>query len=253
MIIDFFTKVDYNTHALNFKYEQYAIDTALYENLRDSSHARFHQIDYRSVPNMEPLDNLYNYLEQAQTNRIRVSLRIIHSYLPNIKTLLDVKNFKKTFPVLLKQYRKINKVLLLIDLFKEFFDHIYKEVECLQNDITNYYLLKYTNNRIKGDKKRMKELRIKIYRNRLLHDNFVVHILSRFMDIYSIGRLLKPGYNYCVMYAGAFHTIDVLKTLQKHGYLFPKEPSFIETTYAEANEMLDNCDRIIIGDDCIPL
>ena len=33
MIIDFFTEVDYNTHALNFKYKQYAIDTALYENL----------------------------------------------------------------------------------------------------------------------------------------------------------------------------------------------------------------------------
>ena len=254
MIIDFFNEVDYNTHALNFKYKQYAIYTALYENLRDSSHVRYHQIDYRSVPNMEPLLNLYWYLKnQTEKEPFRVNLRVIHAYVLNIKTLLDPEHFKKTFPILLKQYRKINKVLLLIDLFKEFFEHIYKETDCLQENIEFYWETKHQKKKSPLHEEHKTYYWNQIYSSRLLDVNLVLDIFSRFMDIYSIGRLLKPGYNFCVVYAGAFHTIDVMKTLQTHGYLMQKDPLFIEKTDRDVLESLKEYDRPVFGDNCMPL
>ena len=56
----------------------------------------------------------------------------------------------------------------------------------------------------------------------------VINIWSRFMDIYTIGRILKPGYNYCVLHGGGFHTVDTLKTLEKHGLISSKNPSIPE-------------------------
>ena len=40
--------------------------------------------------------------------------------------------------------------------------------------------------------------------------------------------MLKPGYNYCVLHGGAFHTFDTLKTLEKHGLISSKNPQFWE-------------------------
>ena len=56
---------------------------------------------------------------------------------------------------------------------------------------------------------------------------YLMNNWSRFMDIYTIGRLLKPGYNYCVVHGGVFHTVDMLKTLENHG-LISKKPLFSE-------------------------
>ena len=68
----------------------------------------------------------------------------------------------------------------------------------------------------------------KIINNRIISDEqYLLNTWSRFMDIYTIGRILKPGYNYCVIHGGAFHTVDMLKTLEKHG-LLSKNPLFSE-------------------------
>ena len=64
--------------------------------------------------------------------------------------------------------------------------------------------------------------------NRIIsHKLFLTAVTGRFMDIYTIGRILKPGYN-CVLHGGAFHTIDTLKTLEKHGLISSKNPQFWE-------------------------
>ena len=38
---------------------------------------------------------------------------------------------------------------------------------------------------------------------------YILNVWARFMDIYTIGRILKPGYNYCVLHGGGFHTVDI--------------------------------------------
>ena len=58
--------------------------------------------------------------------------------------------------------------------------------------------------------------------------SYTIGIGARFMDIYTIGRILKPGYNYCVLHGGGFHTVDTLKTLEKHGLISSKNPSIPE-------------------------
>jgi hypothetical protein len=42
-----------------------------------------------------------------------------------------------------------------------------------------------------------------------------------FMDIYTIGRMLKPGYNYCMFYGGCFHSTGMLKLLEEMYKLKP--------------------------------
>ena len=69
----------------------------------------------------------------------------------------------------------------------------------------------------------------KILNSRIISNKiYLLDVWSRFMDIYTIGRMLKPGYNYCVVHGGAFHTVDIVKTLEKHGLISSKDPSFFE-------------------------
>ena len=65
------------------------------------------------------------------------------------------------------------------------------------------------------------------------------------MDIYTIGRMLKPGYNYCVLHGGANHTVDTLKTLEKHGLISSKDPSFPELMHKGSLDDFNEAERNI--------
>ena len=226
MIIDLFFETEYNKKHIYFEYERFKLYyTPLYEKLKDSPHVRLHQTDYRGSPALKPLEILSLYvLEIHNTDPFVLDISYVHGFLEMIKPLFDIKNFKINFPELLKQYQKINKVHFLRTLFFEFFTNISRQVNWLINDITSY---------LEGEEYDDDEYRQKYYNkiinNRIISDEqYLLNTWSRFMDIYTIGRILKPGYNYCVIHGGAFHTVDMLKTLEKHGLISSKNPSFSE-------------------------
>ena len=74
----------------------------------------------------------------------------------------------------------------------------------------------------------------KIYGTNILavenQNSVILHVNAGFMDLYTIGRLLKPGYNYCVFFGGAYHTFDVMMTLERFGFKMSKVSGTIDHT-----------------------
>ena len=230
MIIDFFFETEYNKKDINFerkRFEYYY--TPLYDKLNDSQHVRLHQSDYRGNPALEPVKKLHFYISRRQQLRpFSIDFMYLTAHLEIIQPLFDFNKFKINFPELLKQYQKINKVRFLRTLFLEFFDNTYREIGWLLDDIKSYYMAEEYKD-LQKQKIEKKKNHEKIMNNRIIsHKLFLTAVTGRFMDIYTIGRILKPGYNYCVLHGGAFHTIDTLKTLEKHGLISSKNPQFWE-------------------------
>ena len=241
MIIDLFFETEYNKKHIYFEYERFNLYyTPLYEKLKDSPHVRLHQTDYRGSPALKPLEILSLYvLEIHNTDPFVLDISYVHGFLEMIKPLFDIKKFKINFPELLKQYQKINKVQFLRTLFLEFFENPFREVNWLIDDINNYW---------KADKHIEKvKYNQNILNNRIISKaSYMISVWARFMDIYTIGRILKPGYNYCVLHGGAYHTVDIQKTLEKHGLISSSDPSFPEsiskTALDDYNEVERNID-----------
>ena len=117
-----------------------------------------------------------------------------------------------------------------------------------------YHITKLT--AVLGRIKDEKDMKNKFLMNELYTNPILIHFdLSYcfFMDIYTIGRMLKPGYNYCMFYGGCFHSTDILKMLEEVYTLKPvkeipmyndKCPPF---TYDVFNIDTDETDTIKIG------
>ena len=222
MIIDLFFEVEYNKKDIYFEYERLKyVDAPLYEKLKDSPHVRLHQIDYRGSPALIHLETFGDYIQERHAIKpFDIDISYVYSNLQIMESLFDLKNFKLNFPELLKQYQKINKVHFLRTLFLEFFEIIYREIISLMDNINSFKRANIT----KDTKEYQKILNSRIISNKI----YLLDVWSRFMDIYTIGRMLKPGYNYCVVHGGSFHTVDIVQTLEKHGLISSKDPSFFE-------------------------
>ena len=242
MIIDFFFETEPNKKDINFQKDRFeSLYTPLYEKLKDSPHVRLHQTDYRGISTLEPLRTFAFYIiKRHEIEPFEIDISYVYSFLEIIKPMFDVNLFKINFPELLKQYQKINKVQFLRTLFLEFFEKPFREVNWLIDEINNYWMAK-----------KQKYEQVKYYQqilnNRIISNpSYVISVWSRFMDIYTIGRILKPGYNYCVLHGGAYHTVDIQKTLEKHGLISSSDPSFPEsiskTALDDYNEVEKNID-----------
>ena len=250
MIIDFFIEVEYNRNENNFEYDRYPVYTPLYQKLKNSSHVRYHQIDYRGASHLTPLNKLFMlFYKQAKkvasnkgnqpkkTESVRdqftKGMYFMYGYLDNILPTLEFQNFEMNNPVLVKQFKKIKRTDVLRKIFREYFERAYKTFKQLMDDMDKYVEIE---ERVEDKYKREREQELfskKIKNNICLKNpQYIVSVFSRFMDIYTIGRLLKPGYNYCVVYGGAFHTTDILKTMEKYNLISSsKDPSFYELVH----------------------
>ena len=157
----------------------------------------------------------------------------MYGYLDNILPTLEFQNFEMNNPVLVKQFQKIKRIDILRKIFREYFELAYITLKQLMDDMDSYVEI---DDRVQDKFKRERERELfskKIKNNPCLKNpQYIMRVYSRFMDIYTIGRLLKPGYNYCVVYGGAFHTTDILKTMEKYNLISSsKDPSFYELVH----------------------
>lgn len=249
MIIDFFIEVDYNRNEKNFDHKRYPVYSPLYQKLKNSSHVRYHQIDYRGASNLSPLKKLFdmlffkaqNHLKkgggdnnssyEADRSKFLKDMLTIYGYLDNILPTLQFENFEMNHPILVKQFQKIKKIDILREIFLEYFEQAHTNFMELMNDIDGYVIAEETVNKFNREREQ-KQFYKNIKNNICLKNpNYMLHTFSRFMDIYTIGRLLKPGYNYCVVYGGAFHTTDILKTLEKYNLISSSKDSYYELVH----------------------
>ena len=233
MIIDFFVEIPYNVHELNYKSKIGGPYSELFVNLKDSSNVRIHKIDYRGAPNIQHFQKFCFYIIDLHENGMLqdINFHVMQTYLQNILPLLNISDFKLNFPLLLKQYQKIKKVHVLRKLFMDFFDVPLRHVNQLISDIASYWIAEQFGD-VKKKNETTKKYLTRIFANKIVSQpSYLLQVGSRFMDIYTIGRMLKPGYNYCIVYGGSFHTMDILKTLEKYKLLSTKkDPEFEEIT-----------------------
>ena len=214
MVIDLFIEIE---HIRDDQNMEYRYDSEFYVNifnsLKDSEHVRLHKIDYRGDPFIDQFQQFVDYIKDAHSGEyINVDLHTVHTYLKMSRDLISGKNFTINFPLLIKQYKKINKFNLLIKLYLHFFRNPFNKIQYLIKDIQRYWA--FGNRKKPGEKIALFK---KIHENIIISDsNYLLQVNARFMDLYTIGRMLKPGYNYCVLYAGAFHTYSIMKTLEKY-------------------------------------
>ena len=126
MIIDFFIEVDHNRNEKNFQYTRYPVYSPLYKKLKNSSHVRYHQIDYRGAANLSPLKKLFDMLfikaqqelkkgksnnssNENDRSKFLKDMLTIYGYLDNILPSLEFDNFEMNHPLLVKQFQKIKK------------------------------------------------------------------------------------------------------------------------------------------------
>ena len=242
MIIDFFIEANLNRKDINFERDRLLTYTPIYDSLHDSPHVRIHQIDYRGYSTFKPFETFVYYLLENKT----YDISYVYSFLEIIKPLFDINLMKINFPDLLKQYQKINKVQFLRTLFLNFFENPFREVNWLINDINNFWKADEIQN-LKKKQIEQEKYQKKINKSRFISSpNYTMDVWSRFMDLYTIGRILKPGYNYCVLHGGAFHTVDIVKTLEKHGLISIEDTSFpglmIKRELDSYNELERNID-----------
>ena len=105
------------------------------------------------------------------------------------------------FPVLTKQFLKIHRLDLLSHMFDRLFKNIYNSLLSLMTNNNTDGL--YDNDLLKLSSKG--ELRIK-------------GIRASFTDMYTLGRLLKPGYDYCVFLGDYKRSRRVLELLEEAGF-----------------------------------
>ena len=231
MIIDLFTELGYHTESSNID-DLYNsgntlayVYTQLFKKLSDSAHVRIHNVDLRVLQCLQPLTEFQYYiedhLEEIFDRKLNLEVLLIHVEI--VIPLFRVDKIKTSFPVLFKQYKRINRIDLLFRMFRSFFTDTLKELMLLRTLIIEYS--KNPNN---------SDIEKKIYGTNILavenQNSVILHVNAGFMDLYTIGRLLKPGYNYCVFFGGAYHTFDVMMTLERFGFKMSKVSGTIDHT-----------------------
>ena len=229
MIIDLFTEIGYHTERKNVDKLYNSsntlsyVYTQLYKKLSDSSNVCLHKVDLRVLQCLQPLSEFQYYiedhLEEIFDHKLNLEVLLIHVQI--VTRLFQEDKIRTSFPVLYKQYVKIYKLDLLIRMFRSFFADTLKDLVSLQNMINEY---------IKNPKN--DELKRKIYKSSILsvENSVILHSNAGFMDLYTMGRLLKPGYKYCVFFGGAYHSFEIMTTLERFGFKLKKIQGMIDFT-----------------------
>ena len=210
MVVDLFTEININIGHTSSKNNYLETSSKIYErllySLNDSSCVRVHKIQFSLTRSLTPLIMLEKYL-QSRINNVKnkkLDVTSIMVFVQNSLPLFDRERIVTSFPILMKQFIKIDKIDLLVRIFNKKFTSLYdrllditesKNLARAMDDLYNTDLLK-----IKSDGK----LRIR-------------DILDSFSDIYTIGRLLKPGYNYCVFLGDSKRSRNILEILSDVG------------------------------------
>jgi len=106
---------------------------------------------------------------------------------------------------------------LFHDLFDEKHRYFVQLLSYLETQIHDFYDLTDEN----------KDALLRFYKT-LITTQYINDIALSFMDMYTIGRMLKQNYTYCVFYGGTAHTTDISNLILAY---------FEDTGYVSTNKL----------------
>ena len=143
-------------------------------------------------------------------------------YIPTyILPLLDITKTDTFTSIIHKQYTKMNQENVYNELFHDLFDEKHRYfvqiLSYLETQIHDFYDLTDEN----------KDVLLRFYKT-LMTTQYINDIALSFMDMYTIGRMLKQNYTYCVFYGGTAHTTDISNLILAY---------FEDTGYVSTNKL----------------
>ena len=160
----------------------------------------------------------------------------IDGILPNT---LFVKNYNKIDPKFQSQYMIHNRKLIEII---EDFSQKYKTFK----ELFTKHIIKYTDE----EEEFIKQQRIVFEEENIINDftninscqDLFISVVSEVIDLYAIGRMLKPYVKTSVYYAGLTHTKNIIKKLQEYSFELKYESNSINrTTWENIGEYENYC------------
>ena len=219
-VIDLFLEVPFLFQTVRDKdVELFDIYNVLHDTYEHSQYVRLHRVDIRSTHGVKMLLEFKSMLERYNDLRLlesapflqEMSVFVTRHILPLLKTDTSNSNLVR------KQYTKMNRGNVYTEMFRDLFSENYDYF---------VHLLNYIQNKIKDPfdlTEKNKEVLYQ-YLHTFLTTQYINDIALSFMDMYTIGRMLKRNYTYCVFYGGTAHA----KNLSKLINVYFKEFNFIQ-------------------------
>ena len=210
MIVDIFFEALYSRRYIKKpEFPEGTIYRIVHRDLSRSPHVRFHLCDYRSESVMQPFKNLFWLLDKINvTFRERTlqftAIRQIYTIVFLCRSIFNFKYFKEKHFHIYKQFEKSPNRKQWMELIKKYMDKMLYHVTKLLIIMNRIKEEHDTNNTFVMNE---------FYNNPIMTHYFLPFCF--FMDIYTIGRMLKPGYNYCMFYGGCAHSTNILRMLQE--------------------------------------
>ena len=225
-VIDFFLEVPFLYQKVyDGELELFEIYHILHDTYKDSSYIRLHRVDIRRNIGIKMLYDFIDFLQRYNdASRLYDGffLTEMSVYIPTyILPLLDITKTDTFTSIIHKQYTKMNQENVYNELFHDLFDEKHRYfvqlLSYLETQIHDFYDLTDEN----------KDALLRFYKT-LITTQYINDIALSFMDMYTIGRMLKQNYTYCVFYGGTAHTTDISNLILAY---------FEDTGYVSTNKL----------------